>query len=92
MANTYPTNPMNLLGRSFHFRETLSWGETCWYQARVIAVQVPCPGTDVEWALLLERPGTDEPSREYVDLDRLTFEWGGVTPLQPIHLNPIVRH
>lgn len=92
MANTYPTNPMHLLGRSFRFTETLRRGESYRYQARVVAVQVPCPGTDIEWALLLERPGRGEPSREYVDLVTLSFDWGAVDAQPPFPLKTSTSH
>jgi hypothetical protein len=91
MANAYPTNPMYLLGGTFDFTETLLCGDVYRYRAHVLAVQVPCPGTDVEWSLLLERPGEPDPVREYVDLDSLTFDWGAVY-VQSSLLNSAARH
>lgn len=84
MANTYPTNPMYLLGCTFRFTETQLGGDVFRYQARVIAIQIPCPGTDIEWSLLLERPGDPDPIREYVELDSLTFDWGAVHLQSPL--------
>jgi len=83
MATAYPINPVYLLGLSFEFREHLSdGGDPVEYQARVVAVQVPCPGTVIDWQLLLER--TDVPPEsalEYVDLDALEFRWPELVPL-----------
>lgn len=82
MATAYPINPMYLLGLSFDFTERVpDGGDPVEYQARVVAVQVPCPGTVIEWQLLLERTDVDpQHSLEYVDLDSLEFRWPQFIP------------
>lgn len=72
MANAYPTNPIALLGHTIDFAEVI--GDSMYrYTARVLGVQVPLPGSGVEWALLLDRP--DFSHQEYVPLDQLSFTW-----------------
>lgn len=78
MATAYPINPMHMLGGTFDFTETSLAGHVFRYRALVLAVQVPCPGTDIEWSVLLERPADSGPVREYVELDSLVFDWGVV--------------
>lgn len=72
MANAYPTNPIALLGHTIDFAERTG-DSLCRYRARVLAVQVPVPGSAIEWALLLDRPGSSH--HEYVSLDDLSFAW-----------------
>lgn len=74
MTTAYPTNPMALLGKTFDFLESTNIGDFS-YQARVLAVQVPCPGTEIEWAVLLEHQSKLPRHYEYVDLDVLSFDW-----------------
>lgn len=75
MAAAYPINPMYLLGRTFHFHETIVDCVVA-FDARVIAVQVPLPGSDVEWALLLEqRLDNGALAQVYSKLDNLDFAW-----------------
>jgi hypothetical protein len=40
-----------------------------------MAVQVPAPGTDIEWSLLLHMEGFAPDQMEYIELDRL--HWDG---------------
>jgi len=83
MATAYPINPMYLLGLQIDFKEVIPGDhDPVCYSARVVAVQVPCPGTVIEWQLLLER--SDVPASqalEYVDLDSLEFRWPEVIPV-----------
>lgn len=72
MATAHPTNPIALLGQTIDFVQA-SGGHSYPYAARVLAVQVPLPGSGVEWALLLQPVDSDR--QEYVPLDCLQFDW-----------------
>lgn len=79
MTAAYPINPMYLLGRTFEFVELFHDDVgpcPVRFTARVVAVQVPAPGTDIEWALLLEqRCDSGKYHTDYTDLSSLSFEW-----------------
>lgn len=69
------TQALSLLGKSFNFVESIPmpYGpDFALYRARVLAIQVPAPGTDIEWSILLLQDGYKYP--EYVDLDSLHFQ------------------
>lgn len=76
MTTAYPINPMYLLGKTFEFTEVLPCecgpNFEC-FNAQVLAVVVPAPGTDIEWSLLLLQDGFCDP--DYHDLDALQFVW-----------------
>lgn len=74
MATAQRINPMQFLGKTISFKETLPHGEAVQYRARVIGLQVPCPGVDIEWALLLRRAGYPRVPDEYVDYADLQFD------------------
>jgi hypothetical protein len=74
MATSQRINPIQFLGKTIYFEETPEHGYTVGYTARVIGLQVPCPGTDVEWALLLRRPGYPRVLDEYVDCSKVRFD------------------
>lgn len=76
MTNTYPINPMHLLGKTFEFVEICpgEYGpDFDKFSARVLAVVVPAPGADVNWELLLLQDGFSDP--DYHGLDSLYFDW-----------------
>lgn len=76
MATAYPINPMYLLGKTFEFTENIPghYGpDFARFFARVLAVVVPAPGTNIEWSLLLLQDGFRDP--DYHDLDALQFVW-----------------
>lgn len=75
MAAVNSTQALSLLGKSFDFVECIPmpYGpDFSRYRARVLAVQVPAPGTDIDWSILLLMDGFKDP--EYVELDRLHFQ------------------
>ena len=69
------TQALSLLGKSFDFL-CMCPGEYGPYfdrfHALVLAVQVPAPGTDIEWSILLLIDGFKDP--DYFELDRLHFQ------------------
>jgi hypothetical protein len=69
------TQALSLLGKSFDFIITCpgEYGpDFDNVHARVLAVQVPAPGTDIEWSILLLIDGFKDP--DYFELDRLHFQ------------------
>lgn len=74
MATPQRINPMQFLGKTIYFEETPVHGYKVGYMARVVGLQVPCPGTDIEWAFLLRRPGYPRVQDEYVDYSDLSFD------------------
>lgn len=88
MATVQRINPMLFLGKTIHFEETPISGYTVGYWARVVGLQVPCPGTDVEWALLLRRPGYPRVLDEYVDYASLRFDERAAALALPDELPP----
>lgn len=76
MANAYPINPMNLLGRNFDFLWLIHTDEGPVperFTARVVAVQVPDPRSPVPLALLLEDDAFGILDH-YISFDQLHFE------------------
>jgi len=67
---------MYLLGKTFEFTEICpgEYGpDYDRFRAKVLAVVVPAPGTDIEWSLLLLQDGFHDP--DYHDLNALQFLW-----------------
>jgi hypothetical protein len=88
MATAQRINPIQFLGKTIYFEETPEHGYTVGYTARVVGLQVPCPGVDVEWALLLRRPGYPRVQDEYVDYTRLHFDERAAALALPDELPP----
>lgn len=86
MATSYPINPMYLLGRTFDFIQLIHCEEGAFpveFRGRVLAVQVPAPGTDVEWSVLIEQRLDDRTlSADYASLDSLSFEWPSISSIR----------
>lgn len=78
MASLNSTQALALLGRVIDVVECIPmpYGpDFSRYRATVMAVQVPAPGTDIEWSLLLHMEGFAPDQMEYIELDRL--HWDG---------------
>lgn len=77
------TDALGLLGKTLDLCECLPglYGpDFAAYRATVMAVQVPAPGSGIEWSLLLHQEGFPPDHLEYVELDRLRL---ALTQLEP---------
>lgn len=88
MATAQRINPLQFLGKTIYFEETPHPGYTVGYTARVVGLQVPCPGVDIEWALLLRRPGYPRVPDEYVDYRSVKFDEEAAALALPDDLPP----
>lgn len=82
MAALNSTQALSLLGRVIDVIECIPmpYGPDYFrYRATVMAVQVPAPGTDIEWSLLLHQEGYAPDQMDYVELDRLHLDESGST-------------
>lgn len=82
MAALNSTQALSLLGRVIDVIECIPmpYGpDYSRYRATVMAVQVPAPGTDIEWSLLLHQEGSAPDQMDYVELDRLHLDESGST-------------
>lgn len=78
MAALNSIQALSLLGRVIDVIECIWWNDEgpdySAYRATVMAVQVPAPGTDIEWSLLLHQEGFPAEEMVYVELDRLHLD------------------
>lgn len=74
MDTVNSTEALGLLGKTLDLVECIHnvYGpDFAVYRATVMAVQVPAPGTDIEWSFLLHQEGFPPDHLEFVELDRL---------------------
>lgn len=74
MAAINHTEALSLLGQTVTVVECIPmpYGpDFSRYRATVMAVQVPAPGTDIEWSVLLHQEGFAPDRMDYIELDRL---------------------
>ena len=74
MAAINHTEALSLLGQTVNVVECIPmpYGpDFSRYRATVMAVQVPAPGTDIEWSVLLHQEGLAPDQMDYIELDRL---------------------
>jgi len=74
MAAIHSTDVLALLGTTVDLVEAVPMPcgpESRRYRARVMAVQMPAPGTGIECSLLLLEEGLPPDCMDYVELDRL---------------------
>lgn len=74
MDSFNPADALGLLGKTLDLVECIPnvYGpDFSVYRATVKAVQVPAPGSGIEWSLLLHQEGFPPDHLEFVELDRL---------------------